>query len=83
MIVLILKLASPARIANTIDQFGPGRTRGAFVGTIGGTRGARGSSTTGSTIALVQITIVLAHGGLVVPIGAILATGFGSGGDHG
>ena len=79
-----LKFTSAARTTNTIDQFGPGRTIGAFVGIVCRARGTRGSRATGgSTIALVQITIVLAHGGLVVTIGAILATGFGSGGDHG
>ena len=79
-----LKFTSAARTTNTIDHFSPGRTRGAFVGIMCRARGARGSRATGgSTIALVQITAVLAHGGLVVPIGAILATGFGSGSDHG
>ena len=84
MVTNFLKFTSATRITHTIDQFSPGRTSGAFVGTIGGAQGTRGSRATGgNTIALVQITIVLARGGLVVTIGAILATGFGSGGDHG
>ena len=77
-----LKFTSATRITHTIDQFGPGRTSGAIVGIICGARGARCSGTTGSwTIACVQITIGLASDGLVVTIGAILATGFGNGSD--
>ena len=38
---------------STTDQFGPGRTSGAFVGTIGEARGTRGSRTTTWTIACV------------------------------
>ena len=77
-----LKFTSATRITHTIDQFGPGRTSGTVVGIICGARGARCSSTTGGrTIALIQITIVLARGGLVETIGAIFTTGFGNGSD--
>ena len=77
-----LKFTSATRITHTIDQFGPGRTSGTFVGIICVARGARCSSTTGGrTIALIQITIVLASGGLVVTIGTIFTTGFGNGSD--
>jgi hypothetical protein len=77
-----LKFTSATRITHTIDQFGPSRTSGTFVGIIGGTRGARCSGTTGGwTIALIQITVVLASGGLVITIRTILATGFGNGSD--
>ena len=75
-----LKFTSATRITHTIDQFGPGRTSGTFVGIIYGARGARCSGTTGGrTIALIQITVVLASGGLVITIRTILATGFGNG----
>lgn len=77
-----LKFTSATRITHTIDQFGPGRTSGTVVGIICGARGARCSGTTGGrTNALIQITIVLASGGLVVPIGTIFTTGFGNGSD--
>ena len=77
-----LKFTSATRITHTIDQFGPGRTSGTFVGIVCGARGACCSSTTGGrTIALIQITIVLASGGLVVTIGTIFTTGFGNGSD--
>ena len=77
-----LKFTSATRITHTIDQFGPGRTSGTFVGIICGARGARCSGTAGGrAIALIQITIVLASGGLVVTLGTILATGCGSGSD--
>ena len=82
MTTRFLKFTSATRITHTIDQFGPGRTSGTFVGIIGGARGARCSGTTGGrTIALIQITIVLARGGLVETIGAIFTTGFGNGSD--
>jgi len=77
-----LKFTSATRITHTIDQFGPGWTSGAILVAICGARGTRCPGTTGGwTTALIQITVVLASGGLVITIGTILATGFGNGSD--